>query len=148
MLTKEDCDALGEILKSSNVLPYKGKHPERMIQWAEALESGKYEQTTGELRGDEGFCCLGVACDISKLGDWKNDCYLGVSDTLPTKVAEWLFDGRPKDEVYAPLLFKNPYLLDSIRFTELNDDYGLSFRQIAWLIRESVRLGKKSDERR
>jgi len=29
-----------------------------------ALKSGEYEQTTGALRKESGFCCLGVACDI------------------------------------------------------------------------------------
>ena len=29
-----------------------------------ALRSGKYKQCTGALRKDDGFCCLGVACDV------------------------------------------------------------------------------------
>jgi hypothetical protein len=29
-----------------------------------ALRSGKYEQTTGLLKDETGFCCLGVACDL------------------------------------------------------------------------------------
>ena len=40
-----------------------------------ALRSGKYKQATGKLRittGDfDKFCCLGVACDISGLGEWS-----------------------------------------------------------------------------
>lgn len=31
--------------------------------WIGALRSGRYKQTAGTLRNDEGFCCLGVlAC--------------------------------------------------------------------------------------
>lgn len=51
------------------------------IKWIEALESGKYKQVKGELREvinrldtdkrEYGFCCLGVGCDISGLGKWK-----------------------------------------------------------------------------
>jgi len=35
-------------------------------KWVAALRSGKYEQTTGQLKNSEGFCCLGVLCEISK----------------------------------------------------------------------------------
>ncbi len=38
--------------------------------WVEALRSGKYQQGDGVLRSDGKFCCLGVACDISGLGEW------------------------------------------------------------------------------
>lgn len=30
----------------------------------EALESGKYKQTTGHLGDKDGFCCLGVMCEV------------------------------------------------------------------------------------
>ena len=33
--------------------------------WADALESGRFQQTTGKLRNDEGYCCLGVLCDLA-----------------------------------------------------------------------------------
>jgi hypothetical protein len=35
-----------------------------MNELIEALRSGKYQQIHGSLRSNEGFCCLGVACDI------------------------------------------------------------------------------------
>ncbi len=45
------------------------------LEWArktvEALRSGRYKQTQKRLRTNEGFCCLGVMCDISQQGDWK-----------------------------------------------------------------------------
>lgn len=34
------------------------------MKWAKALESGKYKQTVGALRNEEGYCCLGVLCDL------------------------------------------------------------------------------------
>ena len=37
---------------------------QRLLKWAQALRSGTYKQTTGRLRSQEGFCCLGVACDL------------------------------------------------------------------------------------
>lgn len=43
-----------------------------MQAWAKALRSGEYKQTTGALRRSavsdtqgEGYCCLGVLCDIA-----------------------------------------------------------------------------------
>lgn len=47
-------------------------------KWIAALRSGKYGQTKGRLkRGENYFCCLGVACDISGAGHWEsnNDYY-------------------------------------------------------------------------
>lgn len=44
--------------------------------WVEALRSDKYQQTTEELRVGNGFCCLGVACEISGLGAWHDDKYI------------------------------------------------------------------------
>lgn len=46
---------------------------EHRKEWVKALRSGKYEQAKGTLKqtdgGREQFCCLGVACDISGLGE-------------------------------------------------------------------------------
>lgn len=38
------------------------------LRWVEALQSGKYSQGTGGL-GDpkNGYCCLGVGCDILEI---------------------------------------------------------------------------------
>lgn len=33
-------------------------------KWLEALRSGKYNQTARVLHDDEGYCCLGVACEV------------------------------------------------------------------------------------
>jgi len=33
--------------------------------WIEALRSGEYRQTRLALRDGEGFCCLGVACEVA-----------------------------------------------------------------------------------
>lgn len=33
-------------------------------KWVAALRSGEYKQTTGHLRDQKGFCCLGVACEL------------------------------------------------------------------------------------
>lgn len=55
-------------------MSYSKIDPEFKIKWLEALRSGKYSQAIGWLKGlDGGFCCLGVACDISGEGAWNSD---------------------------------------------------------------------------
>jgi len=45
--------------------------------WLAALRSGQYQQGKESLKTEEGkFCCLGVLCDISRLGKWE-DATLG-----------------------------------------------------------------------
>jgi len=53
--------------------------------WANTLFSGQYQQTTGRLRDERGtFCCLGVACHISKLGVWTESEEGGLMYSVPT----------------------------------------------------------------
>ncbi len=40
-------------------------------KWIEALESGKYKQGHHALKREDGYCCLGVLCDISGQGRWN-----------------------------------------------------------------------------
>lgn len=45
---------------------------ENAEKWAVALESGNYQQdSAGFLRTDDGYCCLGVGCEISGQGAWS-----------------------------------------------------------------------------
>ena len=44
-------------------------------QWVEALRSGKYKQGKGQLmavvsENEKEYCCLGVLCDLSGVGEW------------------------------------------------------------------------------
>jgi hypothetical protein len=53
---------------------------ELKVKWLEALRSGKYQQTTGELRGGDKFCCLGVLCDVAKPGAWKGESWTWITN--------------------------------------------------------------------
>ena len=67
----------------------------------EALRSGEYTQTDRALRDREGYCCLGVACDLYRKIEkpdrqwelvegnsmWE---FMGVSGALPDEVVDWL----------------------------------------------------------
>jgi len=39
-------------------------HTEIQTKWIDALLSGEYEQAKFSLKSEEGFCCLGVLCDL------------------------------------------------------------------------------------
>jgi len=97
-------------------------------KWLEALESGEYVQTTGALCDGNGFCCLGVACDVLGLEAEKQPSGM------------WLYDGHtgcaPQSVV------KNLNLIDDQGQTrdpgktlvDMNDG-GQSFAEIAAFIR-------------
>ena len=46
-------------------------------RWVKALRSGRYRQVNAHLRGIDpdtgklGYCCLGVACNITNRNKWK-----------------------------------------------------------------------------
>ena len=50
-------------MKKKSVL--KSLTPEQFREkWLRALKGGRYKQTTNYLKNDNGYCCLGVACEI------------------------------------------------------------------------------------
>lgn len=78
-------------------------------RWVSRLRSGDYPQTTGFLRTDSGFCCLGVLCDMyieenANKCQWNQhhdeDTYylFDVNDFLPFEVMSWAgmhtYDGK------------------------------------------------------
>ena len=104
----------------------------RLMKWVDALESGKYTQTEGTLKDAYGgFCCLGVACDVSGLGKWDKDgFYLKEDGGLPKKVVDYFgLEDSTGFEVK-----KGSYIGKFL--TDLNDAAGLSFKQIAKYVRK------------
>jgi hypothetical protein len=112
-------------------------NPEIRAQWCAALRSGEYPQGRGGLHtvdedDREGYCCLGVLCDLAVAA--------GVISP-PHRGPLWTFDGSPdylpkRVEEWAGLQSCNPAVshdghLD--RLANLNDD-GVSFAEIADLI--------------
>ena len=62
--------------------------------WVDALRSGEYGQTRNWLKMDNDFCCLGLLCEISKLGEWQGESvyrksYLGDNRRLPKEIKKW-----------------------------------------------------------
>lgn len=80
--------------------------------WVKALRSGKYQQAQSRLRDNDtgAMCCLGVACEVSRLGTWTESGVYAVGRGrenrnhvyLPEPVRRWLglahregaFDGK------------------------------------------------------
>lgn len=94
--------------------------PEFKKEWIAALRSGKYSQTKGTLRDQEGFCCLGVAYDLTGR-DWR-ETSVGTHETDENNETE--FDpGIPYTKVD--------------KLTDLNDT-GHSFEEIADYIEENL----------
>jgi hypothetical protein len=117
-------------------------------KWIAALRSGKYKQTVSRLRDNFGYCCLGVACDISGMGEWDNmfgrwcffpkeapkEAALFENDILPASLAIFMgFDDTRsgRNGLIPDLADRHGY---PIKLTQLNDDSKLTFDQIADVI--------------
>lgn len=120
----------------------------RVLHLCDVLESGKYKKGKNCLRNGDTYCCLGVACDLSGLGEWKQQeggtYYVGPWGTLefaylPDPVREYY--GFPYTSgicVYTPAeMF--PYEI-IVNITHLNDGSvhveEKSHPEIAKIIRE------------
>ncbi len=114
-------------------------------KWLEALRSGEYEQCTGNLHlKDDGFCCLGVLCDLvggdrwKDYGEgWKNNAMTFISIHDPD---EYSYIPSSIVEVVG-LTSGDPVVKDSSNYeatlSSLNDsDYG--FDEIADIIEEQL----------
>lgn len=105
-------------------------------EWVEALESGEYAQTDGALRHTDGYCCLGVECDLyaKKHEDWVwNDSlqfmgkYSEYDGDLPIPVQEYV--GLATEDGQ----FNSTSLVDH------NDTFENTFPEIAAVIREQFK---------
>ena len=43
------------------------------VEWIDALKGNAYEQVEGALQKDDGYCCLGVLCDLVDPDGWNED---------------------------------------------------------------------------
>lgn len=105
-------------------------------RWIKALKSKKYKQGKAALKTEEGFCCLGVLCDLYAKAHklkWKDGCKANQGMTacsrlgrfptlirLPAKVRDW-----------AGLKQNDPQI--GLKKLSMNDE-GMDFKNIALLI--------------
>ena len=113
-------------------------NPRELVkQWIAALRSGEYAQCKGTLnRAGEGFCCLGVLCDIapevgcepseagmiSAFFTTENVNYHG---SLPSEFRSWI----------------GISLRMASRLIDMNDTKGRSFAEIADYIEREILPG-------
>lgn len=102
-----------------------------------ALRSGKYQQTIGALKDNLGYCCLGVACEVS-------GCVATPRQTETGKYSYNTFTGILPDDISAGVLTRHAQ--EYFGFATSTGHYGLanlmkhndqdhwSFDQIADLI--------------
>lgn len=103
--------------------------------WVEALRSGKYQQTTDFLRTGigplVGFCCLGIACEVSGLGTWDGNTYVTPSSesegSLQPELMDWLGLKGAEGEYWSTDE-------EQTSLARLNDHEGKTFAEIADII--------------
>lgn len=82
--------------------------------WLKALRSGKYDQTTGRLEDENGFCCLGVACnELIAAKSRDEDPYGYIVGKSPAH--------QPKAPLWLKQLPSDFYLRTTIPIAALND---------------------------
>lgn len=111
-------------------------NPEIKAAWIEDLESGRYPQTTGELRDAEvdHYCCLGVLCEtMIRLGlgyverTRTNYRALDVPDEI---------EARQSNTGYAACEMAGMAPADVTKMWKMNDEALRSFQEIAQYLRE------------
>jgi hypothetical protein len=110
-------------------------NPQIKQKWVSALRSGEYQQTQERLRKEDGFCCLGVLCDLyikENNVEWEIDeddmyRYEKHFTVLPPSVVEW-----------AGVEDSNPYVNGGIGTLSGLNDRGSTFEQIAYVIEEQL----------
>jgi hypothetical protein len=121
------------------------------MKWADALESGKYKQTTERLfNGKNGYCCLGVACVLAgkkfefneNSGTYFPNCHdVSAYDDqiLPTSIMEAI---GMHDEAGTPETEDGMVKIGKREYSSLADanDHGVKFKSIAKYIRDNYKI--------
>lgn len=129
-----------------DITPKYVTNKERIKLWVDALRSGKYKQTRKVLSDGEGYCCLGVACEVAyqnglNISRVTSDTKTLLCNDTPTGSAVQ-FD---RETGYLPMTVADWYGLDSrnpwveydgMSYTliQLNDDGAFTFDDIADVI--------------
>lgn len=118
---------------------------ERIRRFIKALESGKYKQTTEQLRSGERRCCLGVACDVfhedTGMGEWIINVdgifeFLGESGELPVEVQNYFGGVTAPWELHTTLILADLNDEEKATLADLNDEQKATFPEIAKILRE------------
>jgi hypothetical protein len=138
-------------LEMSVKTEYLDRHlkPEVKKAWVQALRSGDYTQSTGRLRTEGGFCCLGVLCDLAVdagIGKWNDELrfetpYESNPYDLPPAVSTWAggkVSGRELTAEHVSAAVDGENILVADLLVGFNDDHKFTFNQIADLIEDQL----------
>jgi hypothetical protein len=114
-------------------------NPQIKQKWLNALRSGEYQQTQRYLHDENGFCCLGVLCDLygkENNVEWNlannghNYVFQDMVTILPRSVVEW---AGVKDH-------NADFIINETRTETLANlnDTGFTFNEIADVIEEQL----------
>lgn len=128
-------------------------NPDVKVKWIAALRSGDYAQTHGTLRDKDGYCCLGVLCDIAAKhgkGTWRleptNETQYETQYTfhpvdggfafsfLPAQIGRWA--GFEDNELTDPII--DPTAKEGQRAVTHNDSIKSTFAHIADLVEKNL----------
>ena len=112
-------------------------NPQIKQKWVDALRSGEYQQTQNRLHDENGFCCLGVLCDLylkENQLEWEPSTHYknvyvfqDMATILPLSVMKWVGVGEG-----------NPLVNDGdSSLAELNDK-GSTFIEISNVIEHQL----------
>jgi hypothetical protein len=117
---------------------------ERLALWTDALRSDKYEQTTSKLKDPDGYCCLGVACEVAVANGLDFDLEVAYAPennlNLPRAVALWYGFGEHDND---PKIGVNSEG-DILYATHVNDDLLWGFPDIADAIDKEYKVRETS----
>jgi hypothetical protein len=111
-------------------------NPQIKQKWVSALRSGDYQQTQRRLHDENGFCCLGVLCDLygkennvewNLVNNGQNYEFQEFESYLPSSVRKW-----------AGVEACNPHVNDGESTLVRLNDTGCTFRQIADVIEKQL----------
>jgi len=122
---------------------------ENREQWIKALESGRYKQTTGQLRNIDngksyGYCCLGVLCNIHKDKEHKWDDQLFTTPNLFYNSNDVFSFATHEYFEMPPDSFLDKVKVDKSLAEELANmnDNRKTFKEIAAFLRKKWRMPK------
>jgi hypothetical protein len=119
----------------------------QMIQWVEALRSGRYQQGSGTLQSAKGYCCLGVACaelipPKLQIREGFDGFLVGQLPAAQYNAPAWLaqVNGEFALRVNAMPGVLGKSIQDSTNLSSLNDNHNWTFQQIANAIEQVFHL--------
>jgi len=106
---------------------------ELVTKWVDALESGKFNQVVGALRGrdcnDEiGYCCLGVLAEVIEPNAW-----------MSSSRREHPLQNPDGDELLDESQIEMSRSLQG-KYAQMNDEDNASFKEIAQAIRKDFNI--------